>query len=367
MRRIAFIDRDGTILAEPPDEQIDAMHKLRFLPGAIRGLRTLQHELGYTLVLVSNQDGLGTTAFPYAAFEGPHRLMLDVLASEDVRFERICIDPSLPEQQLPTRKPGIGMVEDLRPMLDPSSSVVIGDRDTDAMFARNLGIPCILLADATSKPMATGSMVPERSCTSWDEIVQWLRGRGRRVTITRVTAETSIAGSLSLDGPVMASISTGVAFFDHMLHQIAVHGSLELELHVQGDLDVDDHHTIEDTALALGEAIRTALGNKHGIGRYGFVLPMDEARTTLAIDLSGRPMLRWNVPRADIAAGGFRPGMAEHFFRSLSDGMRCALHVTCEGVDDHHMIESIFKAFGRALRMAVARVDAGLPSSKGVL
>jgi imidazoleglycerol-phosphate dehydratase/histidinol-phosphatase len=367
MKRFAFIDRDGTIIVEPADEQVDAIDKLRFLPGAIRGLRALQHELGYTLVMVTNQDGLGTASFPYSAFEGPHRLMLEILASEGVTFERICIDPSTPSQGLPTRKPGIGMVEDLSTVLDPHASVVIGDRDTDARFAQNLNVSCILLADPSSKQMVSGATACERISSSWDDVVQWLRTRDRCVVIGRTTKETSISGSLCLDGPPHADIRTGIGFFDHMLEQVAVHGGLRLDLAVRGDLHVDDHHTIEDTALALGAAIRSALGNKVGIGRYGFVLPMDEARTTLAIDISDRPMLVWSVPHAGMNAGGFRPGMAEHFFRSLADGMRCTLHVDCRGADDHHMIESIFKAFGRALRMAVARVDSALPSTKGVL
>lgn len=367
MKRIAFVDRDGTILAEPPDEQIDSVEKLRFLPGAIRGLRALQWDLGYSLILVSNQDGLGTESFPYTTFKAPQDVMLSVLASEGITFQRICIDPSRPEQNLPTRKPGIAMVEDLLPACDRASSIVIGDRATDITFAQNLGLPCVLLADPSSKPMEGGLATPEWRCTSWDDVVHTLRTRGRRIGIHRVTSETDIRGEICLDGLPRVAISTGIGFFDHMLHQIAVHAGFDLQLIVRGDLHVDAHHTIEDTALALGAALRSTLGIKRGIGRYGFVLPMDDARTLLALDLSDRPFLRWNVSFSGTMVGDFPLSMAEHFFRSFADAARLTLHIESTGTDDHHTIESIFKALGRALRSATGIVDASMPSSKGVL
>jgi imidazoleglycerol-phosphate dehydratase/histidinol-phosphatase len=354
-RKILFLDRDGTIIHEPPDEQIDSFEKLRFVEGVIPALLRLRDH-GFEFVLVSNQDGLGTAAFPREAFEGPHRLMLQVLASQGIDFAAEHIDPSLPADNSPNRKPGIGMlVPYLRPgVLNTAHSLVVGDRETDVQLAANMGIGCLRCG--------SGHL-------SWPEIVSAILDRPRTGCVTRTTRETSIEVSVDLDTrPATQEIGTGIGFFDHMLEQLSLHGAFSLTLRCEGDLHVDAHHTIEDTALALGSAIDQALGDRRGIGRYGFLLAMDEAQANVAIDLSGRPV---HVQRGQFTAeriGEFPIEMVGHFFQSLSQSLRAAIHIEFRGENSHHMCEAIFKGVGRALRQALARTgNADLPSSKGVL
>ncbi|MEM9533773.1 MAG: bifunctional histidinol-phosphatase/imidazoleglycerol-phosphate dehydratase HisB [Pseudomonadota bacterium] len=353
MRKVAFVDRDGTIIQEPEDFQIDSLAKFALVEGALPGLLALQ-DLGYELVLVSNQDGLGTASFPTEDFEPPHALMQQILASQGINLAAEHIDPSMPEDNSPNRKPGIGMLMDYvrDPALDRERSVVIGDRETDLEMAENLGIPGYrLTADA-----------------GWDQILRQIRGRLRQATVKRDTKETRIAATVDLDATAPVSISTGIGFFDHMLEQLVSHGGFSLGLTCEGDLHIDEHHTVEDVALTLGEALRQALGDKRGIGRYGFVVPMDEALAQAAIDLSGRARFEFSAdfPRDNV--GELSTEMVQHFFHSLSDALRCALHLEVKGENTHHMVEGLFKACGRALRQALAYEAGGdLPSTKGVL
>ncbi|MEM1092603.1 MAG: bifunctional histidinol-phosphatase/imidazoleglycerol-phosphate dehydratase HisB [Pseudomonadota bacterium] len=353
LRKVAFVDRDGTIIEEPEDFQVDRLDKVRFVEGVIPALLALQDD-GYELVLVSNQDGLGTESFPTKDFEPPHHLMQQILTSQGIQFVAEHIDPSLPEAQSPNRKPGIGMLLDYlkRGDLDLARSVVIGDRDTDLELAENLGVPGHkLTADY-----------------GWPDILQVMRGRLRQASTERNTNETRIAVKVDLDSTQPISNQTGIGFFDHMLDQLASHGGFALTLECAGDLHIDEHHTVEDCALALGSALREALGDKRGIGRYGFVLPMDESLAQAAVDLSGRARFAFEAdfPRDNV--GELSTEMVEHFFHSLSDSLVCALHLKVTGENTHHMVEGLFKACGRALRQAFAR-DAGgaLPSTKGVL
>ena len=359
---LLFIDRDGTILQEPADEQIDSFEKFHFVPGAISALRFLRQHTDYRFVMVSNQDGLGTPSYPEADFWPTHNLMLEILAGEGVTFDDILIDRSFPEDNLPTRKPGTAM---LTKYMDGSynlaNSYVIGDRESDAQLARNLGCKGILLG-------------------TWDKAVEIIYAGVRQATVTRTTKETDIAVSVNLDGTGKSSISTGLGFFDHMLEQIAKHGSIDLDIRVKGDLHVDEHHTIEDTALALGEALLKALGDKRGIERYGFskdgasaaveyTLPMDDCLCSVALDFGGRPWLVWDAEFHRERVGEMPTEMFLHFFKSLSDAARMNLNIKAEGQNEHHKIEGIFKALARALRMAVRRDihHMQLPSSKGVL
>ncbi len=352
--RILFVDRDGTLIVEPPDEQIDRFEKFRLLPGVISGLKRLVGA-GYELVMVSNQDGLGTDRFPTADFEGPQKLLLDILASEGIVFREVLIDPHFPGDGAETRKPGTGMVRHyLRAnAIDTEASAVIGDRETDLELARNMGI-------------AGHRIGPE---LDWSTLVGQLLARDRTATIERRTNETSIRVSVDLDREARPQVATGIGFFDHMVEQLGVHGGFALTLGCDGDLHIDEHHTVEDCALALGQALRKALGDRRGIGRYGFLLPMDESLAQVALDLSGRSHFVFDGRFNREAVGGLPTELVPHFFRSLSDALAATLHLSVTGDNAHHMVEACFKAVGRCLRQAMARDDAaaGIPSSKGSL
>ncbi|QOC22539.1 bifunctional histidinol-phosphatase/imidazoleglycerol-phosphate dehydratase HisB [Wenzhouxiangella sp. AB-CW3] len=353
LQKILFVDRDGCLIEEPADEQVDSLEKLRLMPGVIPALLTLR-QAGYRLVMVSNQDGLGTDDFPHEQFEKPHALMKQIFSSQGIEFDAEHIDPTRPEDNAPTRKPGIGMLLDYLadPTLDRQRSAVVGDRETDLELAANMGLPGYRVG-----PLGQ----------SWDEIVRAILDSDRRGHVSRTTRETAIDVSVNLDQTRPVNISTGIGFFDHMLEQIAAHGGFALEMKCSGDLEVDEHHTVEDCALALGSALDQALSDRSGIGRYGFVLPMDEAVAQVSIDLSGRPacVIKGEFPRESV--GGLHTEMVTHFFASLSQTLRAAIHVQVTGENTHHMVEACFKGVGRALRPALARTDSGTPSTKGVL
>ena len=389
--KVLFIDRDGTILQEPADEQIDSFEKFHFVPGAISALRFLRQHTDYRFVMVSNQDGLGTPSYPEADFWPTHNLMLEILAGEGVTFDDILIDRSFPEDNLPTRKPGTAMLTKyMDGSYDLANSYVIGDRESDAQLAKNLGCKAIIISPTPDpSPVREGSIISSQLSTlnfqlstvsSWDKAVEIIYAGVRQATVTRTTKETDIAVSVNLDGTGKSNISTGLGFFDHMLEQIAKHGSIDLDIRVKGDLHVDEHHTIEDTALALGEALLKALGDKRGIERYGFskdgasaaveyTLPMDDCLCSVALDFGGRPWLVWDAEFHRERVGEMPTEMFLHFFKSLSDAARMNLNIKAEGQNEHHKIEGIFKALARALRMAVRRDihHMQLPSSKGVL
>lgn len=350
MKKILFIDRDGTIIREPSSDcQVDSMEKLEFVPGVIGALREIVRDTDYRLVMVSNQDGLGTERFPMDTFLPPHEFMLKVLAGEGIVFDEILIDESMPEDCSSRRKPGTGMVEKyLNEGVDRESSYVIGDRLTDMELAGNMGIRGIFLGEGK----CDGFPVVLRSC-SWDKIARFVKEGSRRAIRVRRTAETFVRVALDLNGTGQGEVKTGIAFFDHMLEQVIRHGEMDLVIVVEGDLDVDEHHTIEDTAIVLGECFAEALGGKKGIGRYGFALPMDEAKAEVLLDFGGRSWLEWNAVFNREYVGDFPTEMTRHFFVSFCQGARCNLHVTAKGENTHHAIEAIFKAFARCLKMAV--------------
>ena len=374
MNKVLIIDRDGTILVEPPvDYQIDSIAKTDFVPGAISGMKAIS-TLGYELVMASNQDGLGTASFPMEDFVPPQEMMLKVLASEGVRFDDILIDPTMPEENAPTRKPGIGMFgKYLTGEYNLVESYVIGDRLTDVMLAKNLGARAILLQDAekAEDPLAEQGLteVCALCTTSWSEIAEFLRRTTRVASTVRNTRETKISVTVDLDGRMPSHIDTGLKFFDHMLDQIAHHGGLSLQIQCQGDLEVDEHHTMEDIAIALGDTLREALGDKRGIERYGFALPMDECKALVLLDLGGRIDFDWDVTFTREYVGDTPTEMFRHFFYSLCAALRCNLHISARGENNHHLIEGVFKAFARSLRTAIYRqpFNYDLPSSKGVL
>ncbi|MBO7266866.1 MAG: bifunctional histidinol-phosphatase/imidazoleglycerol-phosphate dehydratase HisB [Bacteroidaceae bacterium] len=374
MKRLLIIDRDGTILVEPPvDFQIDSIAKTNFVSGAISGMKAVS-TLGYELVMCSNQDGLGTANFPMEDFLPPQEMMLKVLASEGVHFDDILIDPSMPKENAPTRKPGIGMFgKYLTGDYNLTESFVIGDRLTDVMLAKNLGARAILLQESekAAKSLAEKGLtdVCVLCTTSWIEIAEHLRRTTRVATTDRNTRETQISVTVDLDGRLPSSIDTGLKFFDHMLDQIAHHGGLSLQIQCKGDLEVDEHHTMEDVAIALGDTLREALGDKRGIERYGFALPMDECKALVLIDLGGRIDFDWDVTFTREYVGDTPTEMFRHFFYSLCATLRCNLHISARGENNHHLIEGVFKAFARSLRTAIHRqpFNYDLPSSKGVL
>lgn len=357
MNPLLFLDRDGTLIAEPADCQIDAYDKLCFVAGVIPALLRLR-DAGYQFVIVSNQDGLGTDRFPHAAFEGPHRLMLQVFESQGIDFREVLIDASLPEDRSPNRKPGIGMVLPyLRDRdVDWSRSAMVGDRETDLAFARNLGIRGFQLRT----PQFGGEW-------DWPAVAHALIGALRRAQVRRTSRETSVRVELDLDTVAVPQVTTGLPFFDHMLDQLGQHGGFALSVATEGDLHVDEHHTVEDTALALGQALREALGDKRGIGRYGFTLPMDEALASAALDLGGRTYLVFEGSFRRERVGDLPTELVPHFFRSLCDAAALNLHLRVEGENDHHKVEACFKVFARALKQAIRREGSGLPSTKGVL
>ncbi|MBQ1693416.1 MAG: bifunctional histidinol-phosphatase/imidazoleglycerol-phosphate dehydratase HisB [Bacteroidales bacterium] len=354
MKRVLFIDRDGTILAEPADEQVDSLEKMEFIPGAISGLRSIAG-LGYELVMATNQDGLGTPAFPEEDFWPAHNKMLGILKGEGVVFDDFLIDEHFPADNSPFRKPGIGMFGKYvgNPEYDLAGSWVIGDRDTDAQLAANLG---------------TGFLRVEGP-DSWAQIAEALRSTVRRAQVSRKTKETDIQVVIDLDGKGPYGIDTGLKFFDHMLDQIAHHSGASLLVKCKGDLEVDEHHTMEDVAIALGEAIATALGDKRGIGRYGFALPMDESRALVLLDFGGRIDFAWDVQFTREYVGDTPTEMFKHFFQSLCSASKCNLRIEAKGENNHHIAEAVFKAYARALKMAIKRdvFSYELPSSKGLL
>lgn len=360
-KKVLFIDRDGTIIVEPPeDSQVDSLEKLQFLPGAISALREIALSTEYELVMVTNQDGLGTDSFPENTYWPAHQKMLDILKGEGVEFSETLIDRSRPEEKLPTRKPGTGM---LQPYIygdyNLRESYVIGDRRSDMQLAHNLGCRSIFIG--TTCDLAT---VVKRT---WPEILTYLTESPRIGHVERKTKETNIDIELNLDGNGLSKIRTGLRFLDHMLEQLARHGSLDMTIDVNGDLDVDEHHTVEDTAIALGQAFDQALGEKRGIERYGFLLPMDDALAQVAIDFGGRPWLEWDVTFNRSYVGDVPTEMWHHFYKSFCDGARCNLNITCTADNDHHRIESIFKATAKAIKTAVTKTGTTLPTTKGLL
>lgn len=357
-RPILFVDRDGTLIEEPDDFQIDSYEKLRFVEGVIPAMLRLR-DAGYEFVIVTNQDGLGSEHYPQEQFDGPHGLMMQVFASQGVVFRDVLIDRSWPDDNAPTRKPGIGLalpyLQDRS--IDWSRSAMVGDRDSDIAFAQNLGIRGFRLRNARF----------DGGDWDWAGIAHALADRPRIAQVRRDTRETRIRVQVDLDRPAEPRISTGLGFFDHMLEQIGKHGGFALELECQGDLHIDEHHTVEDSALALGQALREALGDKRGIGRYGFTLPMDESLATAALDFSGRPYLVFSGRFARERVGDLPTELVPHFFRSLCESAGLNLNLSVEGDNDHHKVEACFKATARALRQAVRREGSELPSTKGML
>lgn len=371
MKKVLFIDRDNTLILEPPDEQIDSLEKLEFLPGVFTWLSRIASDTSYELVMVTNQDGLGTDRFPEDTFWPAHNKMVRALANEGIHFSKTFIDRSFPHENKPTRKPGIGMLgEFFTPDYNLPGSYVIGDRVTDVVLARNLGAKAIFIND--------GSLLPEvekqglssfcaLTTTSWKEIYNFLARPERKATVQRKTKETDITVELNLDGKGESVIQTGLGFFDHMLDQIARHGMIDLKVSVRGDLHIDEHHTIEDTGLTLGEAFIKAVGDKRGMERYGFCLPMDDCLAQVAIDFGGRPWLVWEAEFRREKIGEMPTEMFHHFFKSFTDTSKCNLNIKAEGTNEHHKIEAVFKAFAKAVRMAIRREGNQLPSTKGVL
>ncbi|MDO4159724.1 MAG: bifunctional histidinol-phosphatase/imidazoleglycerol-phosphate dehydratase HisB [Prevotellaceae bacterium] len=355
-QKILFIDRDGTLIEEPEDEQIDAFEKLRFTKGVFKNLGFIRSKLDFRFVMVSNQDGLGTSSFPEETFWPVHNFILQTLEGEGVTFDDILIDRHFPEDNHPDRKPGTGMLKEYinNPSYDMAGSYVIGDRETDRQLAENLGCKALILG---------------KDGMTWEKIAEILFAGERIAEVKRTTKETDIHVKLNLDGTGKCDISTGLGFFDHMLEQIGKHGMMDLTVHTKGDLHVDEHHTIEDTAIALGECILKALGDKRGIERYGYCLPMDDCLCQVALDFGGRPWLIWDAEFKREKIGEMPTEMFLHFFKSLSDASKMNLNVKAEGTNEHHKIEGIFKALARALKMAVSRdiYHFELPSTKGML
>lgn len=356
MKRILFIDRDGTLIREPEDEQIDSFEKLEFTEGVFRNLGFIASKLDFELVMVSNQDGLGTSLFPEDTFWPVQNFILQTLQSEGIRFSDILIDRHFPEDNAITRKPNTGLVRKYMddPDYDIANSYVIGDRETDAQFAHNIGCKSLILG---------------KEGMNWDKIAELLFAGERLAEVRRTTKETDILVRVNLDGTGHCDISTGLGFFDHMLEQIGKHGMMDLTIHTKGDLQVDEHHTIEDTAIAIGECLLKALGDKRGIERYGYCLPMDDCLCSVALDFGGRPWLVWDATFTRERIGEMPTEMFLHFFKSLSDAARMNLNIRAEGQNEHHKIEGIFKALARALKMAVRRdiYHFELPSTKGML
>ena len=375
MKRALFIDRDGTLVIEPPvDYQLDSLEKLTFYPKVFRNLYFIRKNLDFEWVMVTNQDGLGTAAFPEETFWPAHNKLLQALEGEGIHFDDILIDRSFPEENLPTRKPGTAMLGHyLTGEYDLANSYVIGDRLTDMLLAVNLGAKGIWLRpydDEARQILAEHpALQPVLVTDDWDKVSEYLFAGERRAVVRRTTRETDIYVELNLDGRGATQVSTGLGFFDHMLDQIGKHSGMDLTVRVKGDLHVDEHHTIEDTAIALGDALREALGDKRGIERYGFCLPMDDCLCTVALDFGGRPWLVWDAEFRRERIGDMPTEMFLHFFKSLSDAARMNLNIRAEGVNEHHKIEGIFKALARAIRMAIRRniYRFELPSTKGML
>ncbi len=375
MQRILFIDRDGVILQEPPtDFQVDSIDKTSFVPGAITALSKIAAELGYLKIMVTNQDGLGTDSYPEATFYPYQNLMLRTLEGEGFVFDAIHVDKTFAHENQPTRKPGTAMLTAYldSSLYDLSNSFVIGDRLTDMQLAANLGCKGILMRTGNfTEPVTDVALqaIIALETNNWDDVYRFLKLGLRQVEHQRNTNETKIAIELNVDGSGKAHIDTGIGFFDHMLDQIARHGKMDLRIVTKGDLHIDEHHTIEDTGIALGEAFAKALADKRGMERYGFALPMDEAEAKVLIDFGGRNWLVWDAEFKREKVGEMPTEMFFHFFKSFSDGARCNLNIACKGDNEHHKIEAIFKAFAKAIKMAVKRdpLSNFLPSTKGVL
>ncbi|MFK8055273.1 MAG: bifunctional histidinol-phosphatase/imidazoleglycerol-phosphate dehydratase HisB [Saprospiraceae bacterium] len=374
MQQVLFIDRDGTLALEPDDQQLDAPEKLVFYPEVMRYLGRIARETNYRLVMVTNQDGLGTDSFPETTFWPTHELMLRALAGEGIEFDEVIIDRTFARDNKPTRKPGTALLTHyMEGDYDLANSFVLGDRLTDMKLAANLNAQGILigysgLGDEELAQETVGLPIALKT-QSWSEIHGFLRKQQRTTSHRRTTKETDISIRLDLDGEGRGEISTGLNFFDHMLDQIARHGDIDLELTAKGDLHIDEHHTIEDTGLALGEAFAKTLGDKRGLMRYGFALPMDDAEAQVSVDFGGRPWMVWDADFKREKVGDMPTEMFSHFFKSFSDAAKCNLNVRCTGDNEHHKIEAIFKAFAKAVRMAV-RMDLdkeGLPTTKGVV
>lgn len=363
MKKVLFIDRDGTLVIEPPiDFQLDSLEKLEFYPGVFQWLSKINMELDFELVMVTNQDGLGTDSFPEDTFWPAQNKMLEAFKNEGIEFKDILIDRSFPEDNTPTRKPRTGLLNEyIYGAYDLENSFVIGDRETDVQLGDNLKAQSIFIGTDTK-------VKANLTTTKWSEIYQFLKGQERKAAISRNTSETKIDVEINLDGQGKSEISTGLGFFDHMLEQIAKHGGVDLNVKVQGDLEIDEHHTIEDVAIVLGEVFSQALGSKKGIQRYGFLLPMDDCLSQVALDFGGRPWLVWDVDFKREMIGEMPTEMFMHFFKSFTDGAKCNLNIKSEGDNEHHKIESIFKAFAQAIKMAIAKTDNfSIPSTKGVL
>ena len=356
MKKILFIDRDGTLVCEPEDEQVDSFEKLKFVDGVFRNLSFIRQHLDFRFVMVSNQDGLGTPSFPEETFWPVHNFILQSLKGEGIVFDDYKIDTHFPNDMSPMRKPNVGMLTEYidNPEYDIPNSYVIGDRETDRQLAENLGCKALILGD---------------NGMTWDKIAEILFAGERVAEVRRTTKETDIYVRIDLDGSGKCDISTGLGFFDHMLEQIGKHGMMDLTIHTKGDLFVDEHHTIEDTAIALGECILKALGDKRGIERYGYCLPMDDCLCQVALDFGGRPWLVWDAEFKREHVGDMPTEMFLHFFKSLSDAAMMNLNIKAEGTNEHHKIEGIFKALARSLKMAVKRdiYHFELPSTKGTL
>lgn len=362
MKRVLFIDRDGTLIIEPPvDFQVDSLEKLEFYPGVFQWLSKIVAELDYELVMVTNQDGLGTSSFPEDTFWPAHLKMLKAFENEGIKFADVLIDKSFPEENLPTRKPGIGL---LQPYIygnyDLENSFVIGDRLSDVELAKNLKSKSIFIGQETDEATLC--------TTQWKEIYSYLKAQPRKAQVVRQTNETNIQVEVNLDGQGVSTISTGIGFFDHMLEQVSKHGGVDLNIQVDGDLEIDEHHTIEDVGITLGETVLKALGSKKGIERYGFLLPMDECLAQVALDFGGRPWFVWDAEFKREYIGKMPTEMFSHFFKSFSDAAKCNLNIKAEGVNEHHKIEAIFKAFAKALKMAIRTTNSNsIPSTKGLL
>lgn len=371
MKKVLFIDRDGTLIIEPPDEQIDSLEKLEYYPGVFTWLGKIARETNYELVMVTNQDGLGTDSFPEKNFWPAHERMMKTFEHEGITFSEVCIDKSFQRENKPTRKPGTGMLTKyFSSDYDLKNSYVIGDRLTDVELAKNLGSKAILLKDTSLDEKLTASGFAQFCAlrtTSWQDIYNLLIASPRSAVVNRKTKETDITIAVNLDGSGKSNIATGLGFFDHMLDQLAKHGKVDLDIQVKGDLHIDEHHTIEDTALALGEAFSKALGSKRGIERYGFCLPMDDCLAQVALDFGGRPWLVWEVEFKREKIGEMPTEMFVHFFKSFSDASKSNLNIKAGGTNEHHKIEAIFKAFAKAIKMAVRKEGNDLPSTKGTL
>ena len=375
-KQALFIDRDGTLVVEPPvDYQLDSFEKLEFLPGVMRNLGFIAQNMHYELVMVTNQDGLGTESFPTDTFVGPHNLIMRTLEGEGIKFDDVIIDTTFEHENKPTRKPGTALLgKYLNGDYDLAGSYVIGDRLTDMMLARNLGARGILIApdvEQARQRIAEAGLaeVVALVAPDWARIADYLRAGDRTAQVQRTTAETDILIRIALDGTGKCDISTGIGFFDHMLCQVGRHSGIDLTIKVKGDTWVDEHHTIEDTGIALGEALRKALGDKRGIERYGFVLPMDDCRSTVALDFGGRSWLVWDAEFHREKIGDMPTEMFHHFFKSLSDSAAMNLYISARGENEHHKIEGIFKALARAIKCAIQRnvFQYQLPSTKGTI